>query len=400
MPTYVVHYAEIGLKGRNRSDFELCLAENIRTQHPAVQKVRRLRGRMVVEAEAGIDLRGVFGIAWWAEVDQVPSDLGAIREAVLRAVPQATTDGVRTFAIRVVQGDRVLAMTSQEVETELGAAVQAEIPLEVDLSAPDLTIFVEILRRNTYIYTEKFGGPRGLPVGASGKMMGLFSAGIDSAVATYLMAKRGARIELVHFYALPNGKIAHERKVGGLARRLLAYLPQLTIHYLPYHAFQLATADLPVQLRRQELVVFRRFMARAAARLAVEHGALGLFSGDNLGQVASQTLENLAAVDAAIQMPLFRPLISYDKQEIIDLGEQLGIFEIAKRPYKDCCSIIARHPATVAKPDRIEAIESMIGLEELLASVLAERESVRLESAAPLVERWLDPEDLRETAVH
>ncbi len=373
---YIVHYAEIGLKGQNRPDFEHQLLRNIRAQHQ-VREVHRLPGRITVEADHPIDLGRIFGIAWWAPVVPVPVDLEAIAETVLDKVG-SRRPGDQTFAIRAKQGEKVLGMRTQALEADLGRRVQNAYELSVDLSSPDLTIYVEITRARAFIFTEKRPGSRGLPVGVSGKMMGLFSAGIDSTVAAYLMAKRGASLELVHFYALPSASAARERKIGALTEELMNWLPELTVHYVPYHAFQLASAGLQKRLQRQELVVFRRLMARVAQALGTERGASALFTGDNLGQVASQTIENLAAVDAVLDMPLLRPLIAYDKQEIIDFSQRIGLFELAKLPYRDCCSIIARHPSTVAKYPLIDEIEELLDVRSIVAEMLAETTTQRL----------------------
>lgn len=365
--TYMVHYGEIALKGKNRPEFEHQLMQNIRAQHE-VENVKRFRGRLTVIAGVPIDLSNVFGIAWWAEAEPVDSELSTITDAVLRHVEKRLPKTV-TFAIRATRADKLLGLTSQEIEVELGAAVQREFDLAVDLDAPDLTVYVEILRGRSYVYSGRQEGLRGLPVGVSGKLMGLFSGGIDSAVAAYLMAKRGACLELLHFHAYGQPQRAYGGKIGELASELTRFVPRLRLHVLPYDRFQLATADLG-RHQKQELVVFRRFMIRVADDLARQTGSMGLFTGDNLGQVASQTLENLAAVQQVTNLPIFRPLIAYDKQEIIDLGGELGLAELANTPYKDCCSIIAQHPATRANLDHVRQIEERIGIAALVADIM------------------------------
>lgn len=370
--TYLVHYSEINLKGKNRPDFEKRLVQNIRTQHP-VRKVKRLRGRIVVEAEEQLELGNVFGIAWWARVEPVASDLDAIEEMVHRVVASAIQQRpVCSFAIRASRADKIFSTTSVEIERWLGRSVIQKFDLKVDLTKPDLIAFVEITRDRTFVFTEKRRGPQGLPVGSSGKLLGLFSGEVDSSVAAYLMAKRGARVELLHFYAVSNAEMAHGDKVGRVAERLLHFLPGLTVHYAPYARFQLATLKVPPRLQRQDLAVFRRFMARVAQELAWKRKADGLFTGDNLGQVASQTLSNLGAMDRVLELPIFRPLIAYEKLEVIELCRRLGFLEIAQEPYKDCCSILARHPSTVAHLEDIQAIEEMIGVDRLVARTLEE----------------------------
>ncbi len=367
---YIVHYAEIGLKGRNRPEFERKLMKNLRRQHP-VTDVRRLPGRLVVESEAELDLGNVFGVAWWAPAQEVEPDPDVMAGAAVEAV-RPYLGKVETFAVRATIADKRFGMRSPDLEAHVGGIVQEAHGLAVNLSKPDLTVHLEVVLPEAFVMTEKKRGPGGLPVGMAGKLVGLFSGGIDSTVAAYLMAKRGAALELLHFYALRDARAAHEAKVGELAAEVARYVPRLMVHYAPYHEFQLATGNLPARLRRQELVVFRRFMARCAERLAELRWAKGIFSGDSLGQVASQTLENLAAVDHAIRGPLFRPLISFDKVEIIDLARRLGFYERAIGPYKDCCSIISRNPATVARIEYIEAIEAEIDIEGLIQSALKE----------------------------
>lgn len=377
MPLYLVHYGEIALKGRNRPEFEMQLVRNIQSQHP-VQRVERMRGRMIVHAEQRVDLGNVFGIAWWAEVAEVEFNEGAIR-AEAKRLTEARVQDARSFAVRATRADKSFPLSSGQLEQIVGGDIDAMLEIPVDLDAPDFRLAIEIAEGRVFMYTDRREGPRGLPAGISGKLMGLYSAGIDSAVAAYLMGKRGASVELVHFHALPDAEHAHRAKAGALAHAIAGYFPSLRVHYVPYHHFQLATGGLN-RHQRQELVVFRRFMARAAERLADREGALGLFSGDNLGQVASQTLENLAAVDKALSTSMYRPLIAYDKQEIIDLGKSLGFDEIANEAYKDCCSIIAQHPATRANLDYVREIEASIDVEDLLATSLDEIETYQYEA--------------------
>lgn len=378
--TYMVHYGEIALKGKNRPDFEHQLMRNIRAQHEGVE-VDRLRGRLIVSSSRPVDLGDVFGIAWWSQAEGVDSNLEAIRHAVIRHISDRVAQ-CDTFAIRVTRADKILGLTSQEIEVDLGAHVQSEFDLAVDLDNPDLTVYVEILRDRTFIYTDRQDGLRGLPVGVSGGLTGLFSGGIDSAVAAFLMAKRGATLDLVHFHAYGRPERAYDGKLGRLASVLTRYVPRLRLHLLPYDRFQLATASLD-RSQRQELVVFRRFMVRVAERLADQYGSLGLFTGDNLGQVASQTLENLAAVQIVTGMPIFRPLIAYDKQEIIDFGSRLGVAEIATEPYKDCCSIVARHPATRANLEKVRYIEERIEVEALVEATLGDLTTVEFNQQEP-----------------
>jgi thiamine biosynthesis protein ThiI len=343
---------------------------NIRDQHPT-RELRRLQGRIVAYAEEELNLSNVFGIAWWAEAHETRAETKAIGDLSVEVAKAALTDQ-ESFAIRAKVADKRFHQNSQELAAEVGDRVRLVTGLQVDLDDPDLSIYIEVTRPEAFVYTVRQQGPGGLPVGSAGMLVGLFSGGIDSAVSPFLMAKRGARIELAHFYALPSAQAAHSGKIGSISRALSGFLPHMAVHYIPYHGFQLATSGLRGRDRRHELVVFRRFMSSVAGEIARGRGGLGIFSGDSLGQVASQTLENLAAVNAGSELPIFRPLISYDKLEIIRLAKRIGVFSLATEEYKDCCSIIARNPATKAKMNIVRRIESQLDMGALIDEALAE----------------------------
>ncbi len=374
---YVVHYAEIGLKGGNRALFEKQLVNNITRQHK-LQGALRLPGRILLRGSPGLDLSSMFGVAWWAKAERVEANVEEIGSKAIEVARHGTAQG-QTFAVRAKVADKSFALNSQEVEVEIGQRIRDATDLEVNLTDPGTTVFIEITQSGALVYTKKEAGPGGLPVGTSGMLLGLFSGGMDSALATYLMAKRGSRVELVHFHAFPSAAAAHDGKIGEMARMMTGIDPQLCVHYVPYHLFQVATSKLSRKIQRYELVAFRRFMARVAERIALQRNAQALFSGDNLGQVASQTLENLVAVDAAVAMPIFRPLIAYDKVEIVDLAKRIGMYDIAIGTYKDCCSMIARHPATRANQRMISMLEADISVDELLERVLGDVETIELD---------------------
>ncbi len=375
MPTYLIHYSsEIGLKGNNRRDFINQLRRNIRRQHPAVTSVEHLMGRLVAESSQQEAFDNVFGVAWWAEAQTLPADIVAIREAAV-ALGKAQAAAGKTFAIRARRADKRFPFNSQEIGREIGAAVVEATGMGVNLTAPDVEIFVEIAPGTAFVFSERHPGPQGFPVGVSGKLFGLYSGGIDSVLATYLMARRGARITLVHFHVFPQGEEAHRQKVGKLASMLGQYIPGLKVHYLPYRPYHARVSRLPRKFQPYRVVTFRRFMARAAATLAQREGGKAVFTGDSLGQVASQTLENMLAVnDALAGFPIFRPLLAWDKQEIITWGERLGFYDLAKQPYKDGCALMAKKPATRAHLDRVQEMEARLNIPALLEETLAQDE--------------------------
>ncbi len=367
---YLIHYSsDIGLKGKNRPDFIRQLKRNLRRQLP-LQRVRLVHGRLLAEGpHAHLDLARVFGVAWWAVPRLVPPTWEAIVAAGIDLAREAAhKEQARTFAVRARRADKTFPKGTLEIEREVGAAIVQATGLRVNLSHPDVTVHVEIIPGQAFVFGNKQRAYQGLPVGSTGKVLGLFSGGVDSLIAAWLMARRGAAVELLHFHAFTEAQYAHHDKAGHLAQALAAYIPGLRVHYAPYYLFQAATLDLPRREARYELIVFRRFMARLAVRLAHEHAAAAIFTGDSLAQVASQTLENLVAVDAAVTIPLFRPLLAFNKEEIIAWAERLGFYDLAKRPYKDCCSLVSKHPATRARLEVVQAIETRIRVDEVLAA--------------------------------
>ena len=375
MPTYLIHYSsEIGLKGHNRRDFINQLRRNIRRQHPAVTSVEHLMGRLVAESPQAEDFGDVFGVAWWAEVTVVPAEVEAMTAAAVAEARRQAAPG-KTFAIRARRAEKRFPLNSQEIGRVVGSAVAEATGMGVNLDAPDVEVFVEVAPGAVFVFAGRRPGPSGFPVGVSGKLVGLYSGGIDSVLAAYLMARRGARLSLVHFHVFEEAEEAHVQKVGQLAARLGGYIPGLKVHYLPYRPYHWRAADLPQKYQPYRVVTFRRFMARAAAAIARREGGQAVFSGDSLGQVASQTLENMLAVNAALEgFPIFRPLLAWSKQEIIDLGERLDFYDLAKQPYRDGCALLARKPATRANLQRVAEMEALLDIPSLLEETLAQDE--------------------------
>ncbi len=377
---YLIHYSsDIGLKGKNRPDFVRQLKANLRRQLP-LRRVQEVQSRLLAWGPTpDLDLSRVFGVAWWAvpRVVAPPTWDAVVVTGVAMAREALARGDVRSFAVRARRSDKRYPKTSLAMERELGAAIVEATGLKVNLSQPDLTVWVEVLRDRAFVYTQKHRGYQGLPVGISGKVFGLFSGGVDSLMAAWFMARRGAAVELVHFHAFTEARYAHQDKAGALAQALAAFIPGLRVHYIPYYLFQAATLSLSARDQRYELIIFRRFMARAAVALAQKHGGQAIFTGDSLAQVASQTMENLAAVDDAVGgFPLFRPLIAFNKDETIGWAERLGFYDIAKRPYKDCCAIISKNPVTRARLERVQALEAQLNLEPVLQASLDAVETI------------------------
>jgi thiamine biosynthesis protein ThiI len=393
MKTYIVHYGELGLKGRNRRQFEQQLIHNIRLAlGPFTQpKVIRFHSYIVVEipeadgnAQASLiedRLARVPGIAYFAPALRVPPTMAAISEAGLQLAHEMITPET-TFKVDTQRGDKSFPMTSVAVNRDLGAQVVDALSAPVQLNDPEVTLGVQIYPDHAYVFARRIEGVGGLPVGVSGRVLILLSGGIDSPVAAHMMLKRGCNTDFLHFHVLPDREQIHDSKVVHLARKVMEphQLPA-RLYMLPAYPFQMALLEIDSPL---ELVIFRRFVMRVAAQIAGQwqktpHKALALVTGDSLGQVASQTLQNIRVISRAVKLPILRPLIGFDKLEIIALAKQLGTYEISIKPYKDPCAMHARHPATWARLKAVQDLEAELELDTVEHSAVIEETLAQME---------------------
>ena len=367
----VVHYHEIALKGDNRPLFIRQLAGNIRraTEHLGVKAIEIPRGRIVLYLEEVAQwdriadrLRKVFGIANFSPVWRVPTQMPAFKKAVSGLIDGRSFSSFRLAARRAFKG---YPLTSMEVNQKLGRFVQDLTGAAVDLDNPDLTIYLEILEGESLIYFEKPRGPGGLPVGAGGRVASLLSGGIDSPVASYLMMKRGCRAAFIHFHSHPYLSRASAEKAEELAEHLTEYQFESRLYLVPFGEVQRQIVlSAPPALR---VVLYRRFMLRIAEEVAIREKAGALVTGESLGQVASQTLENLAAIEEASNLPILRPLIGSDKEEIIVLSKKIGTFPISILPDQDCCRLfIPPHPSVGARIEDVRRAESRLDIHGLV----------------------------------
>lgn len=388
MDTVIVRYGEVALKGKNRGRFVEQLARNIAGSLGISRKaISADTGQLVIRTPNTIDLdplAGVFGVVWYGRADECANDLASIEAKAVEAARAAIQLG-QSFAVRAGRGFKQLPFTSPQIEMAAGRAVQQATQARVDLEHPDCTIGVYCGPHGAYVYVAKQRGPGGMPVGMGGRALCLLSGGFDSIAAAYLLAKRGAQVDFLHFYASPMLDDAHDTKVFHIGQSLRRFTYSDRLYMASYVPFQMATLSLADGDASHELVVFRRFMARVGERLADKRGYQALIFGDSLSQVASQTMTNLGAVDRAVEIPVLRPLIGFDKQEVIDLVQSIGLYELAAAPYKDCCSLIATNPATNASLPRVQRIEAEIGLKSLVQTVLDQVEMVSLAAREPIL---------------
>ncbi len=379
MKSIVVHYQEIALKGRNRPWFVNRLASNIRqaTSGLDVKAVRPLMGRieLVLGPEARYEqvrdrLSRVFGIANFGQAGRAPLDIEAMAAAILRDLGDTETP---SFRVSVKRADKRFPMKSPEIEREVGGRIKLAKGWKVDLDHAALTITVEMLATEAFYTFAKDRGPGGLPSGASGKVACLLSGGIDSPVAAWRMMKRGCSALLVHFHSYPFLSRASQEKVRELAQLLTTYQQHTRLFLVAFGEIQRQVVlAVPAPLR---VVVYRRLMMRIADRIARKHGARALVSGEVIGQVASQTLENISVIASATDLPILRPLVGMDKEEIVAEAARLGTFEISIVPDQDCCQLFTpKHPATRATRFAVEEAESRLPIETMVAEAAAQAE--------------------------
>ncbi|NHV99788.1 MAG: tRNA 4-thiouridine(8) synthase ThiI [Thaumarchaeota archaeon] len=367
----VIHYSEIGLKGRNRPFFEKMLAENVRRLLSGIvdSKVRRIQGRLVLPLN-GADLQRVeeglmkvFGISWFTFATIAEPNVESIGRTVVEEASQVVKPG-EPIKVEVKRADKSFPATSLELSRILGRMLVEKLGVSVSLKNPSKKIYVEVLSKEAYVFTEKKRGLGGLPVGSSGRVLSLLSGGIDSPIASYLMMKRGCRVSYLHFHPFHDNAEAENSKIMEIVRKLLPYSGETTVTFTPSYEFQIATVNVPA---KYDLILFRRFMFKVAERIAEAEGAKALVTGESLAQVASQTLENIVAASRGLRIPVFRPLIAFDKEEIVNVAKKIGTYELSIKPYKDCCSIIARHPETRAKLEIVEKLERQIDLDSVVS---------------------------------
>ena len=363
----IVHYHELALKGRNRDLFEDRLVHNIQRalKGVGVTRVEKLRNRIRVLLPPEIDpsliqdrLRHVCGVANFFLAHAVPLDIVQTRLDELSAavIEDLRPKSFSTFRVTAKRADKRLPMTSMDVERAVGEAVCDTLGKKVNLKNPDLTIYLELLTKEAYCATEKVQGPGGMPVGVSGNVTCLISGGIDSPVAAYRMIKRGCRAFFVHFSGRPLVSRASEEKVRDLVQVLTAYQYESRLYIVPFGAIQREIVlNTPAPFR---VVLYRRMMLRIAEEFARRESCWGLVTGDSLGQVASQTPENLSVVEEATALPLLRPLIGMDKLEITDEARRLGTYDTSIEEDQDCCKLFTPpHPSTKTRLDVLQKIE-------------------------------------------
>ena len=387
---FLIKYAEIAIKGKNRYLFEDALVKQMRLALEPVEgefQVIKEQGRVYVLCPEKYDfdeaveaLQRVFGIVGISPV-VIYEDQGLeqMKKDVLSYMQARYPDFSGSFKVYTRRAKKSYPVPSMEVSAELGGVILDAFPkASVDVHNPELTLSVEI-REKIYVYSETIPGPGGMPVGTNGKAMLLLSGGIDSPVAGYMIAKRGVKIDAVYFHAPPYTSDRAKQKLVDLAGLVARYSGPIRLHVVNFTDIQLYIYD---QCPHEELtIIMRRYMMRIAEHFAKESGCLGLITGESIGQVASQTLQSLAATNEVCTLPVYRPVIGFDKQEIVEISRKINTFETSIQPFEDCCTIfVAKHPVTKPNLNVIHRSEKKLDekIDQLMKEALESTEIIEI----------------------
>ena len=389
----IIHYHEIGLKGKNRSFFEGVLFNNIKLslKSEKISGVHKIFGRMIVSLNENADLESiknklqkVFGVAYFAIGFKGARDLEDLQSEIWQILADKKFSSYRITAKR---SDKSFKLTSQEIDAMIGSYIwkqlekRGDVP-SVDLKNPEINVVIEITQQGTFFYLMESGGLfgqgkvkgiSGFPPGVSGNVLSLISSGFDSPVAAWKMMRRGANVSFVHFHSYPTTSLASKENVREIIKILTQYQFQSKVYFVPFLDVQKAimfNCD-----PAYGVILYRRFMVRIAAEIAKKENIKALVTGDSLGQVASQTLENIAVVSQASDMLIFRPLVGENKEDIIELAEKIGTFGISSQPYEDCCSLfVPKHPRTKARLEDVEKMEKNLETDNLVNDAIEKLE--------------------------
>ncbi|MCC0635972.1 MULTISPECIES: tRNA uracil 4-sulfurtransferase ThiI [unclassified Clostridioides] len=375
----IVKYGEIGVKGKNRYIFENRLIRNIRNMLKPIGKfnVYKEYGRIYVDLEdydyeeVIEEVRKVFGIVGVCPGVRAKKDYDTLKEIALKMLEEKIDAGYKTFKVESRRGDKSFRLTSQEMSMDIGGYLLSKVGdrIDVDVRNPEVKIKCEYREFHTMVYSDTIPGYGGLPLGTNGRAMSLLSGGIDSPVATWMVAKRGMEVEAVHFHSYPFTSERSQEKVKDLAKILAKYCGRVRLHKVNILEIQKAIGE---NCNEEEATILsRRFMMRIAQKLSEKRHCDALITGESIGQVASQTIQGLTCTNAVVNLPVFRPLIAMDKSDIVDIAKKIGTFETSIIPEEDCCSVFSpRKPVTKPRLEKIEKSELSLDIEKLVQDAI------------------------------
>lgn len=375
----IVKYGEIGVKGKNRYIFENRLIRNIRNMLKPIGKfnVYKEYGRIYVDLEdydyeeVIEEVRKVFGIVGVCPGVRAKKDYDTLKEIALKMLEEKIDAGYKTFKVESRRGDKSFRLTSQEMSMDIGGYLLSKVGdrIDVDVRNPEIKIKCEYREFHTMVYSDTIPGYGGLPLGTNGRAMSLLSGGIDSPVATWMVAKRGMEVEAIHFHSYPFTSERSQEKVKDLAKILAKYCGRVRLHKVNILEIQKAIGE---NCNEEEATILsRRFMMRIAQKLSEKRHCDALITGESIGQVASQTIQGLTCTNAVVNLPVFRPLIAMDKSDIVDIAKKIGTFETSIIPEEDCCSVFSpRKPVTKPRLEKIEKSELSLDIEKLVQDAI------------------------------
>ena len=374
----IISYAELSTKGENKGQFVSQLIKNIKSVLDV--EIELYYGRQVINLNSNYNqdeiknkLSKVFGIEHFAFAVKTENNIEVIKQTALKLL-QDCKGKIKVVAKRSYKD---FPMTSPDINREVGSYVQDKLGLEADYKNPDKICYVDITEKGAFVYTEKHKGLSGLPVGASGKVLMMLSGGIDSPVAAFMLMKRGCAVDFVHFAPQTATSELGESKIRKLVEALSAYQPNVKLYWVPFKDLQMNI--IPRIPSKDRLLVYKRFMLRLAEKLSNKRNYKAIASGESIGQVASQTLENIKAIESAVGVLVLRPLAGFNKQEIVNLAEKIGTYEISIQPYDDCCSfMISPHPELRASAEELEKLESSLDIDYLVKETIKKTKIVSL----------------------
>ena len=383
----IVKYGEIGVKGKNRYIFENKLIKNIKNMLKPIDKfnVYKEYGRVYVDLgdyeydEICEEVKKVFGVVGVCPAvkvlrnneEDVEAAYTQLKETALVVLEEKIANGAKSFKVESRRGDKSFRLTSQDMSIDIGGYLLSKVgdKIKVDINKPEVKIKCELRESNVVVYSDTVAGYGGLPMGTNGKAMSLLSGGIDSPVATWMVAKRGMEVEAIHFHTYPFTSEKSQEKVKDLARILAKYVGKVRLHKINLLEIQKAVG---LNCRDEEMtIISRRFMMRIAERVGIQRNCDALITGESIGQVASQTIQGLTCTNASVSLPVFRPLIAMDKTEIIDIAKKIDTFETSIIPEEDCCSVFApKKPVTKPRLEKIEDSEKALDVEQLIQDAI------------------------------
>lgn len=375
----IVKYGEIGVKGKNRYIFENKLIKNVKNILKPIGKfnVYKEYGRIYVDLdgydyeEVVEEVKKVFGIVGVCPAVRAEKDYNLLKELALKMLEEKIEQGYKSFKVDSRRGDKDFKLTSQEMSLDIGGYLVSQVKdkIAVDVRNPEVKIHCELRPNHVMVYSDTIPGYGGLPLGTNGRAMSLLSGGIDSPVASWMVAKRGMELECIHFHSYPFTSEKSQEKVRDLAQILSKYCGRVRLHKVNMLEIQKA---IGLNCKDEEMtIISRRFMMRIAERVAESRHCDALVTGESIGQVASQTIQGLTCTNASVKMPVFRPLIAMDKTEIIEVAQKIGTFETSILPEEDCCTVFSpKKPVTKPKLDRIEKSENKLDVEKLIQDAI------------------------------